>query len=101
MSLTNPSFTTAAPDAGAPSSRRWWALVTVALARLFVVLGSPGGSPAPARAPGAPATEWRPATGAPHLCLPGLHPPSVRTGRAGPSQRRRQANGGEGPPAPR
>src|SRR3954464_13315440 len=40
MSQTNPSFTTAAPDAGAPSSRRWWTLVTVALAQLMVVLDS-------------------------------------------------------------
>ena len=40
MSQTNPSFTTGAPDAGAPSSRRWWTLVTVALAQLMVVLDS-------------------------------------------------------------
>ncbi|MEV8214075.1 MFS transporter [Leifsonia sp. NPDC077715] len=40
MSQTSPSSPTAAPDATAPSTRRWWTLVTVALAQLMVVLDS-------------------------------------------------------------
>ncbi|MGH1549656.1 MFS transporter [Leifsonia poae] len=40
MSQTSPSSATAAPDAPAPSTRRWWTLVTVALAQLMVVLDS-------------------------------------------------------------
>lgn len=40
MSQTSPSSPTAAPDAPAPSTRRWWTLVTVALAQLMVVLDS-------------------------------------------------------------
>ncbi|WP_158862148.1 MFS transporter [Leifsonia sp. AG29] len=40
MSPTSPSLPAAAPATAAPSSRRWWTLVTVALAQLMVVLDS-------------------------------------------------------------
>lgn len=40
MPQSNPSPSSAAPVAAAPSSRRWWTLVTVALAQLMVVLDS-------------------------------------------------------------
>jgi len=40
MPQKNPSPSSAAPDAAAPSTRRWWTLVTVALAQLMVVLDS-------------------------------------------------------------
>lgn len=40
MSQTSPSLSPVAPGAPAPSTRRWWTLVTVALAQLMVVLDS-------------------------------------------------------------
>src|SRR5579871_2039409 len=36
----SPSVAPAAPDGGVPHSRRWWTLVTVAMAQLMVVLDS-------------------------------------------------------------
>lgn len=40
MPQTSPSLSTSSPAAPAPSTRRWWTLVTVALAQLMVVLDS-------------------------------------------------------------